>query len=206
MDDIWKDVVGYEGYYQVSNLGRVRSLDVEIINKNNFKSIHRGRMMKIYNNPKGYSGLTLCKNQRKKFCLVHRLVADAFIPNPNNLPQINHIDENAHNNKADNLEWCTQSYNNNYGNHNKKLSETQINNRPWQRAVVCVDTGVCYCSCRDASRNTGIRASGIWKACAGLYKQSGGYKWRFANNKVSQKALEKFNGLLEIEEVEEEDE
>lgn len=102
MEEIWKDIEGYEGY-QVSNLGRVRS----------FK--HKNVRILSTKNRGGYRQVQLCKDSTKKLCYVHRLVAEAFIPNPDDLPQVNHKDENKANNFVNNLEWCTAKYNLSYG-------------------------------------------------------------------------------------------
>lgn len=109
--EIWKSVVGYEGYYEVSNLGNVRSVDRIVKNKNNTTKIIKGKNHKLTVAQSGYISIVLYKNCEQKVYRVHRLVAEAFIPNPQNLPQINHIDENKGNNNVENLEWCTGSYN-----------------------------------------------------------------------------------------------
>lgn len=123
--EIWKDVVGYEGLYQVSNLGNVRSLDrkKEQWNGYNFSTrSYKGKNIKpqIKNN---YFQVGLGKDGKIKWFMVHRLVANAFLKNQYNLPCVNHKDENKTNNKVDNLEWCTQSYNINYGSRNEKVAE-----------------------------------------------------------------------------------
>lgn len=120
--EIWKDVTGFEGFYQVSTLGRVRSLDRKIVGKDGFPRLHKGRVMSpgvIH----GYKFLYLNKDGVKKRWYVHRLVASEFIPNPKGYPQINHKDEDRGNNQVDNLEWCTSKYNCNYGNHTKRVAE-----------------------------------------------------------------------------------
>lgn len=104
--EIWRDIKGYEGKYQVSNLGNVRSLMYH-----NAKGIKRISLLKPATDGKGYLRCALSKNNILTTFKVHRLVAQAFIPNPNNYPQINHIDGNKKNNKVDNLEWCTNSIN-----------------------------------------------------------------------------------------------
>ena len=106
MQEIWKDIKGYEGKYQVSNLGRVRSL----YDQNQFKKTHRIKLLK-FNIRSGYYNVNLNNHRKRKNFQVHRLVAFAFIPNFDNKPIINHIDENRLNNKVDNLEWCTQKEN-----------------------------------------------------------------------------------------------
>lgn len=111
----WKDIEGYEGKYQVSNKGRVKAL--------NFKRTSKEKIIKEANN-KGYKAVKLWKFGKRKSYLVHRLVALSFIPNPKKLPQINHKDEDKLNNNADNLEWCTQFYNNIYGTRLQRVSKT----------------------------------------------------------------------------------
>lgn len=115
MDEIWKPVVGYEGLYEVSNLGRVRS-------------IRRNKILNLKKERDGYIRISLCSNGVEKMYQVHRLVAKAFIPNPDNLPQINHKDEVKSNNVVDNLEWCTVAYNNSYGTRLQRVRETGLKN------------------------------------------------------------------------------
>ena len=121
-----KPVPGYEGYYEVDNLGRVFSVDRIIqVNDNGRiydKPIH-GAMLKQTNHSRGYKTVSLTKYGKTKQEYVHRIVASAFIPNPDNLPAVNHKDEDKTNNFVDNLEWCTVSYNNTYGEKTKKQAE-----------------------------------------------------------------------------------
>ena len=112
MKEIFKDIEEYEGLYQISNLGRVKSL-----------KYGKERILKPAKDKKGYLYVCLYKQGKMKIYRVHRLVAQAFIPNPNNLPQVNHKDEDKTNNASSNLEFCDAKYNNNYGNHNKKMGE-----------------------------------------------------------------------------------
>ena len=118
--EIWKDIAGYEGLYKVSNLGRIKKLG------NNFSCKEK---ILVNSDCHGYLHVNLYKNGTRKSYLVHRLVALSFIENTNNYMEINHIDENKHNNCVENLEWCTRKYNNNYGLHKIKMRETVINNR-----------------------------------------------------------------------------
>ena len=121
MEEIWKDIKGYEGYYQVSNIGRVRSLDRYVATTGNpsgrrlIKGKIKKQTLKTCGRDDGYYYVMLSKNNTDKSYLVHRLVAEAFIPNIDNLPCINHKDEDKTNNNIDNLEWCTIAYNNSYG-------------------------------------------------------------------------------------------
>lgn len=107
MNEIWKPILGYENLYNISNLGNVFSIQSK-------------RNIKPTKNSKGYLIVGLCKNKKRKSCLVHRLVAEAFIDNPNKFPEINHKDENPLNNTITNLEWCTHKYNMNYNNLGKR--------------------------------------------------------------------------------------
>ena len=108
--EIWKDIEGYEGYYQVSNFGNVRSVDRVIEYSDGVKRLRKGRILKPYKNRDGYLTCDLRKNSKHKISKIHRLVSEAFIPNPSNLPEVNHKDEDKTNNCVDNLEWCTRSY------------------------------------------------------------------------------------------------
>lgn len=128
MEEIWKPVKGYEGYYEVSNLGRVRSLDRTVIDKGGRPQVKKGCILKSRPDRQGYIVVALSKNRHYLHKCVHTLVADAFIPNPDNLPQINHKDEVKSNNVFTNLEWCTSKYNANYGNRNIKMVKTKIKN------------------------------------------------------------------------------
>ena len=122
MIEIWKDIEGYEGIYQVSNLGNVKVLDryVNSSIKNNKIVKRQGKILKQYIK-KGYLQVTLTLNNKRKYYNVHRLVANAFIPNPDKLPQVNHKNENKYDNRVENLEWCTAKYNCNYGTRNSKI-------------------------------------------------------------------------------------
>ena len=137
--EIWKDIKGYEGLYQVSNLGRVKSLERIIINSIGKKKTVNEIILKPIQISKNitYVRVNLCKNGIKKLYSVHRLVAEAFIPNPNNLPEVNHKDENKQSNfvyinengtvdlEKSNLEWCTAKYNMNYGTARERMIEKQ---------------------------------------------------------------------------------
>lgn len=133
MDEVWKDIEGYEGLYQVSNLGRIKAL--QRLRKNG--RVRKEQILKNHAYENGYFKITLCDNTMKsKRYFVHRLVAIAFVENPNNLPCVNHKDENSSNNDARNLEWCTFQYNNTYGhrldcvigesNKSHKLTKEQV--------------------------------------------------------------------------------
>lgn len=121
-EETWKDVKGYEGLYQVSDMGNVKRVQHEDYNCRQGYRIFKERLLKQEINFRGYMKVTLSKNNIHKGLFVHRLVAEAFILNPNNYPQVNHKDENKANNCVDNLEWCDNKYNNNYGTKPQRLS------------------------------------------------------------------------------------
>lgn len=125
MKEIWKSINGFEGLYEVSNFGNVRSVDRLVNHHKGGKSLRKGKIL----NPSignGYYGVILSKEGHIKRMAIHRLVAEAFIPNPNNLPQINHKDEDKLNNIYTNLEWCDCKYNINYGSSLDKMVHTKI--------------------------------------------------------------------------------
>jgi hypothetical protein len=118
--EIWKDVVGYEGIYEISNLGRVKSLErSEWCGRNNSIRVRKEKFLTCGINRRGYRTAHLCKNGKINGHMVHRIVALAFIPNPNNLPHINHIDGNSSNNHIENLEWCDPKHNVNHAYENE---------------------------------------------------------------------------------------
>ena len=172
----WKDIPGYEGLYQVSNLGEIKSL--------NYRNTGKEKIIKPRKNKGGYLRVVLCKNGKQKDFLVHRLVAIAFIPNHNNYNQVNHKDENPSNNNVNNLEWCTSKYNSNYGNRNKKLSESHKGKKypmcglkgeknPNHRVVKCLTTGEVFSCISEASQKYDIHYSGITSYCRGKQKSAG---------------------------------
>ena len=118
MKEEFRPIKGYEGLYEVSNLGNVRN-------------VKTGRILKSFDNKRGYLTIRLSKNGKSSKFYIHRLVAEAFISNPNNYPVINHKDEIKTNNSIDNLEWCTQKYNINYGTRAIRQKETCIKNGYW---------------------------------------------------------------------------
>ena len=124
IEEIWKPVVGYEGLYEVSSYGRVRSLD-RYDSRNRFL---KGRILRLNDDGKGYLRVQLSSNGKAKMYSVHRLVAIAFLPNPDNLPEVNHRDEDKINNSVENLEWCDGKYNVNYGTRNDRIRDTRLKN------------------------------------------------------------------------------
>ena len=161
--EVWKDVDGYEGFYQVSNKGRVRSVD----RRDPRGHRRRGRMLKPGCNSSGYLIVALYKNGKSKTKDVHRLVARAFIPNPESLSHVNHMDEVKDNNELSNLEWCTHKYNMNYGTLIERISK--------KVRAVNIETGevLTFNSTVEAGRN-GYSQSGVAAACSGVYTASTG--------------------------------
>lgn len=127
IEEIWRPVEGYEGLYEVSSYGRVKSLD----RYDRRKCFRKGRILIQNNDGRGYMSVQLCVNGKIKKYLVHRLVSQAFIPNPDVLPEVNHKDENPENNSVTNLEWCDRKYNVNYGTRKDKVRESQLKNGFW---------------------------------------------------------------------------
>lgn len=128
MQEVWKDIVGYEGYYQVSNLGRVKSLRLKVYSHAQKRAIPvmREKILKQFPNTKKYLNVDLRRNGTRNTQAVHRLVAKAFISNENDYPQVNHKDENKQNNRVDNLEWCTNQYNSTYGTAKQRMAEKMM--------------------------------------------------------------------------------
>lgn len=173
MEEVWKDIRGYEQVYQVSNLGRVKSLERVVDFGRSYRTVHE-MILKQYIQNNGYVWVGLHKNNTQKRMLVHRLVAMAFIPNPDNLPEVNHKDENPLNNTLSNLEWCTRKYNENYGT--KKQRQTLKQSIP----VAAYKDGVeimRFASSMEAQRN-GYNQQCVRYCCRGIYKTYRGYEWR----------------------------
>lgn len=180
--EVWKDIAGYEGLYQVSNMGRVRSFSREVKCCGGHSRITRSHILHGYINGSGYYEVALCNSEGQSHRRVHELVAKAFIPNPTHLPVINHIDEDKANNKVNNLEWCTTAYNNAYGTRNFRIGETLKLTRTG-RPVIQLSLDDCflkeYRTIRLAARENHVQPSNIHKACDGTIKQTGGFKWRY---------------------------
>ena len=160
--EIWKDVEGFEGFYKVSNRGNVYS----IVRKDS-RGQKRGGFTLKPTHARGYPQVNLYKDGERKHKLVHRLVAGAFIPNPNNFPEVNHIDEVKDNNDVRNLEWCTGEYNNNYGTRTERV----VKKTSKKVRAVNVKTGEVFRfkSTAEAQRK-GYNSGNISLACRGIYK------------------------------------
>ena len=198
----WRDIEGFEGLYQVSNTGKVKSL--------NYRRTGKEKILKAYPNGHDYLQVKLHKDGKKKSCRVNRLVAQAFIPNPDNLPEVNHKDEDKTNNCVENLEWCSKLYNINYGTgrkrsaeklrgrkhseeHNKKVAEklrgrkqTEEHIKKRSKPVIGINkiSGLIieFPSLMEAERCTGISNGNICTCLKGKRKLAGGFYWHYADS------------------------
>lgn len=175
MIEEWKDINGYEELYQVSNYGNVRRIKYDT---NYRKTPKIKNLTKTINN--GYFAVSLFLQQNKKTVKVHRLVAQAFIDNPDNLPEVNHKDENKLNNNVDNLEWCTRKYNNNYGTRNKKMAIS--NSKKVNQYDLNGNFIKTWNSISEANLYLGL-GHHIGECCTGKRKTMGGYIWKFCNER-----------------------
>ena len=178
MKEEWRDIEGFEGLYQVSNYGRVKSVERTVRCDRGYRIVQE-RILKAGTTDKGYLQVQLCKDGKVKNCYVHRLVADAFCDNPMGYTELNHRDENKENNRIENLEWCSRSYNTNYGTGNKRRAEKL------SKPVFSVDkeSGLImwWKSAKEAEECTGIDSSNIIKCCKGKYKSAGNHIWFYAD-------------------------
>lgn len=174
MTEIWKQIKGYEGKYEVSNYGKVRSL-----NFNNIK--HKIKLLKPLNNNRGYLQVRLSNRWYK----VHRLVAEAFIPNLNNYSEVNHIDEDKCNNRVDNLEWCSRTYNVNYGTRGLKQSLTLTGRPcPTRKKVICLETGQIFDSAKAAYNHVGVSKDYFLKKVMKYGYKAHGYSFKYLNGDI----------------------
>jgi hypothetical protein len=182
--EVWKDIPNYEGLYQISNRGKVKSF----CRKNTI--ILKGEIDR-----NGYERVILCKGKQHKSWTIHRLVGLTFLSNPHNYPQINHKDENKLNNNVDNLEWCTASYNNSYNDRMKRIGKkssitkkgkhfsprTEFKKGDNVKKVRCVELNKIYNSIKEASEELHIPNGNIVNVCKKkkYNKSAGGYKWEY---------------------------
>ena len=179
MKEVFREIAGYEGLYEVSNLGNVRRVAG--------KGCKEIRVLKLVKQSNGYLYVNLYKEGNRKMHRVHRLVAQAFLPNPNNLPEVNHIDEDKTNNKVCsgmvNLEWCDRKYNNNYGTGHQRSVETQSKKpiqltldyvlvKEWESVMECGRNGFCISCISECCNNKYCSQGNVYK----------GYRWMFAED------------------------
>ena len=193
-EEIWKDIAGYEGHYQASNFGRIRSLDriIKCNGRNDFKS--KGKILKLGTHKRGYKTIMLHKDNNVKLMLVHRIIAECFLPDKSNFKsmpdedrslvnldelQINHKDENKENNCVENLEWCTNSYNAHYGT---RIQRCKKNNNQNVLVNQYDDKGNCikvWNSIGEVERTLNIY--NVSSVCRKKYKQTKGYYFGYHN-------------------------
>ncbi|MGX8696911.1 MAG: HNH endonuclease [Prevotella sp.] len=176
MSTEWSSVIGYEGLYEVSNDGRVRT----VRHKTNGHEIPPKELaINIYKSQR-YARVRLYKKGKPKDHMVHRLVAEAFIPNPKNKPQVNHIDGNRKNNRADNLEWCTQAENNRHAIDNGLQDPSRMIEATKKKVMQLTRSGKLvkeWDSLTEAATTLGLQVSNISHCCNGRIGSTGGYKW-----------------------------
>ena len=173
MTEIYKDIKNYEGLYRVSNLGNVMSL--------NYNRTGKPKLLKPGKDKHGYLFVILYKDGKKKKFFVHRLVAEAFIPNPDNLPCVNHKDENKTNNSVENLEYCTHEYNINYGTRNERAAKANTNGKCSKRVLQFTLDGEFvreYPSTHECERN-GFEHSSVIRCCKGKQKTHKGFRFMY---------------------------
>ena len=163
MREEWRDIKGYEGKYMVSNLGRVKSL--------NYSNTGKEGILNARDNGKGYLRVILWKDGKDKKYRINRLVAQAFIPNPDNLPEVNHKDEDKTNNRVDNLEWCSRQYNIEYSQGKAVIGINKVSG-------LIVE----FPSASEASRQTGINSRNICACLKGRQKSTGGFYWHYSES------------------------
>lgn len=173
MQEIWKDIKGYEGLYQVSNLGRIKSL--------NFRGNNKEGLLKPCKNSDGYLNVRLYKDGNGKTLKVHRFVAEAFLSNPDNLPQVNHKDEDKTNNCVDNLEWCDIKYNCNYGTRTERMLK---NRNDESRPIYQFDSEGIFIkkwdSAKQIEEETGYFHTAIYGCCTNKYLSAYNFYWQYS--------------------------
>lgn len=197
MEEIWKDIENYEGLYQVSSLGRVRSMDRVVADSRTGHRTLKGKIMSLPNNQRGYQIVRLSKDGKKTTYFVHRLVAQTFIPNPEEKPQIDHIDTNPANNRIDNLRWATPKENHmNPLTRKNKSDSMKGENAPWYGKLgkdnpksksiyqISKDGNLIrkWEGMREAERYTEATLQKISLCCQGKRRTSGGYRWIYASD------------------------
>ena len=176
MKEIWKDIPQYEGLYQASSIGRIRSIDRKITQTANggnvkFSYMKKGRVLKQTVQNGNYQMVSISINGKHRECTVHRLVASAFIDNPLNYRDVNHKNGNKTDNRVENLEWVSHGDNIRHSYHTLKQKRHY-------KPIICCDTGIVYSSCKEASEKTGINVGSINHAVNGISKTAGGMIWK----------------------------
>ena len=198
MEEIWKPVKGYEGLYEISNQGRLKSLPHEVHRRGYGTILVKGGILKLHYNLNGYHIHLLCKQGAKPYCSrIHRLVAETFIPNPENKPCIDHINGIRDDNRAENLRWCTLKENCNFALARKHGSEAKMGEKngmygrsgkdsPSHKGVLQYDLHgnfiKKYYGIAEAQRETSVQFKNISKVCKGERNSAGGFIWRYEDD------------------------
>ena len=174
------------GLYQVSNLGRVKSLARTSFHSKGYVAQYKEKILKQSFERNGYVRVGLSKYGKTKSYYVHVLVAKAFINNSDNLSEVNHIDEDKTNNCVNNLEWCNHKYNSIHGTRINRISKAMTNNKKVSKQVLCIETGVIYPSVHEAGRQMNLNFGEIAMVCRGYRnrKTAGGYHWKYKDGKA----------------------
>ena len=172
----WRDVAGYEGLYQVSDQGRVKSLERKVPNGDREQTV-KERFLKPRIDRDGYLRLNLCAGGKPRVFFVHRLVCEAFHDNPENKLDVNHINENKTDNRACNLEWSTRRENCNHGSRNERVAKAL--GKPIAQYTLDGELVKIWPSATEAQRQAGFGQSCIWGVANGRYKQAYGFRWKY---------------------------
>lgn len=189
IEEQWMEIKGYNGKYQVSNLGRVKS-EKRMVSFGLIKREVKEKILKPCSNGNGYLYVSLGRGvENRRY--IHRLVAEAFIANPNNYPQINHKDENRNNNSVDNLEWCDAKYNCNYGTHRQKrykpVTQYSLKNKYIKTWPSIKEASIFF---------NGKSRSHIGSCCSGKKTTAFGYKWKYGNKPTPEQVLNALEELM----------
>lgn len=177
MKEEWKPIKGYEGIYEVSNLGAIRSVD-RLTRSNRYKDVRytkQGRLLHPYTNKRGYKRATLIRNNEREKKLVHRIVAETFIPNPDNKQQVNHIDGNKENNSVENLEWCSNIENIHHA-FNTGLFDNKIDG---MKKKVERNDGEVFDSIGEAAKASGISRTAVSDSANGKIGSTRSMSFKF---------------------------
>ena len=173
----WRDVVGYEGRYQVSSMGRVKSLERKVRHWRGGERIQKERILKPSNDRRGYLLVSLCDGEKRKTFSVHRLVCQAFHENPDNKPQVNHINEIKTDNRACNLEWCTCKQNVNHGTRTERSAKAR--SKPVGQYTLDGELVKIWQSPCEAGKQIGLSDSHVSKVANGKLKTAYGFIWKY---------------------------
>lgn len=180
-NEVWKDVPNYEGIYKVSNFGRIKMVKRTLIDSLGKKINKKEHILKPRTGNRYYM-IALYKNGKREDLLLHRLIAQTFIPNPENKPFVNHKDENCFNNCSDNLMWCTQKENMNWGTINERMSKNSKSKRKVNQYDMDGNFIKQWDCMTDFYKSKGLKLkTGIIECCKGRRQSHMGYKWKYAD-------------------------